>query len=346
MSKIDVSIIVPCRNETKFIAQFLDSLLANDCPKLSLEIIIADGMSDDGTRDIIQSYISEHPEIILLDNLKKITPTALNLGIMSAKGEVIMRMDVHAKYPSNYINALVSALFETQADNVGTVCVTLPENNTLIAQAIATAMSHPFGVGNSYFRIGVSERRWVDTVPFGCYRREIFERIGLYDEELLRNQDDELNLRLIKHGGKILLLPEIVTYYYARDSIAKLWKMYYQYGYYKPLVALKLGGFYTLRQLVPAALVASLSVLSLLAPWFSVALALDSLLVTLYLAAILFVSGMLALRSHKISSLVLPLIFPVIHIAYGCGFLLGFFQQVLGRKFSTGTIGQDMDLSR
>ena len=146
---------------------------------------------------------------------------------------------------------------------MGGVCRTLPAADTAVAKAIAVGMSHPLGVGNSHFRIGSSEDRWVDTVPFGCYRREVFDRIGLFDEELVRNQDDELNLRLIKHGGRILLSPRIVCKYFARDSLAKLWRMYYQYGYFKPLVVRKVGGVMTLRQLAPPLFVLCLAATAL-----------------------------------------------------------------------------------
>ena len=160
-------------------------------------------------------------------------------------------------------------LEQSGADNVGGVCRTLPASDSAMAKAIAVGMSHPLGVGNSHFRIGCRpEDRWVDTVPFGCYRREVFDRIGLFDEELVRNQDDELNLRLIKHGGRILLSPRIVCKYFARDSLAKLWRMYYQYGYFKPLVVRKVGGVMTLRQLLPPLFVLGLiDARPLAAPW-------------------------------------------------------------------------------
>ena len=133
-------------------------------------------------------------------------------------------MDAHVQYPRDYISSLVALLEKSGADNVGGVCQTLPAGGSVVARAVAVGMSHPLGVGNSHFRIGAAEDRWVDTVPFGCYRREVFDRIGLFDEELVRNQDDELNLRLIKHGGRILLSPRIVCKYYARDSLSKLWR--------------------------------------------------------------------------------------------------------------------------
>lgn len=345
MLPLTITVIVPCRNEAKFIAQCLDSILANNYPQECLEVLVVDGMSDDGTRDVIQAYASKYSFIRLLDNQKKITPSALNIGIQSAQGEIIMRMDVHVAYQSNYIAGLLSVLLETGADNVGGLCVTVPAKNTVIGKAIATAMAHPFGVGNSYFRIGVLEPRWVDTVPFGCYRKEIFDRIGLFDEELVRNQDDELNLRLIKHGGRILLVPQIVSHYYARDSLRKLWRMYFQYGYFKPLVARKIGSVLTFRQLVPSAFVLSLILLTILAPISNLALLLDEVLLSTYVAANLCASWITVVRTKAIYAFALPLIFPVLHFAYGLGFLKGAFDFLLLRRFRSNT-PLDMDLSR
>ncbi len=246
-----VTIIVPCRNEGKWIAPCLDSILANDYPRERLEVLVVDGMSSDETRSVVERRAADQPCIRLLDNAKQITPAALNIGIAAARGAVIVRMDAHVDYPADYVSSLVRLLEEKGADNVGGVCRTLPGAETAIARAIAIGMSHPVGVGNSYFRIGAASERWVDTVPFGCYRKEVFDRIGLFDEELVRNQDDEFNLRLIRSGGRILLTPNVVCRYYARDSLRKLWRMYYQYGYFKPLVVRKVKGVMTLRQLGP-----------------------------------------------------------------------------------------------
>ncbi len=342
-----VSIIVPCRNEVNFIAKFLDSLLANDYPKIKMEVLVVDGMSDDGTRDIIKSYMSQHGFISLINNEQRTTPVALNLGITHAKGEVVMRMDVHAEYPTNYVSGLLAVLDETGADNVGGLCHTVPANNSVIGKAIAIAMAHPFGVGNSYFRIGVVEPRWVDTVPFGCYRKEVFDRIGLFDEELIRNQDDELNLRLIKHGGKILLVPQIVSNYYARDSLRNLWRMYFQYGYFKPLVVRKIGGVLTFRQIVPGAFVLSLVLLTLLAPWSSKALLFDNILLSTYVAANLSASWVTAFRTKVPSAFALPFIFPVVHFAYGFGYLKGIYEFFLLPLFKSKIPSpRDINISR
>ena len=180
-----VSVIVPSRNEAHRIGPCLESILGNDYPSDRLEILVVDGMSDDGTRTVVESFGARFPQLRLVSNDRKITPAALNLGIAAAQGSVIVRMDAHVEYPRDYISALVALLEESGADNVGGVCRTLPANDSPIARAVALGMSHPLGVGNSHFRIGTSENRWVDTVPFGCYRREVFDRIGTFDEELV-----------------------------------------------------------------------------------------------------------------------------------------------------------------
>jgi glycosyltransferase involved in cell wall biosynthesis len=328
-----VSIVIPCRSEEKFIGKCLDSILANDYPKDRLEILVVDGMSEDGTRTTVQSYAGKYAFIRLLDNPKKITPAALNIGIAHAKGDIIMRMDAHNTYQPYYISKLVGWLEKTQADNVGGVCVTVPATQTFMAEAIALALSHPFGVGNAYFRIGVKEPRWVDTVPFGCYRREVFDRIGMFDEELARNQDDEFNLRLIRQGGRILLIPEIVSHYHARDSLPKLWRMYYQYGYFKPLVVRKVGGILTVRQVIPAVFVLSLLVSGALAPWTVYGGWALCALIFAYIVADLGTSIYVGFQRRVRCALAIPVVFPVLHVSYGLGFLKGildFF--ILGNK--------------
>ncbi|MDP3910739.1 MAG: glycosyltransferase family 2 protein, partial [Gemmatimonadales bacterium] len=247
-----VTVILPCRNEARYIGPCLDSILSASYAPERLEVLVVDGMSDDGTRAVVAEYAAAHPRIQLLDNPSRIVPTALNVGIRAAAGDVIARMDAHVVYPPEYLPRLVAALEESGADNVGGCIITLPADGTAVAQAIAIALGHPFGVGNSHFRIGARAARLVDTVPFGCYRRDVFARIGEFDEELVRNQDDEFNHRLVASGGRVLLLPDVVSYYYARGSFRQVARMFYQYGAFKPLVARKVGRIMTLRQLVPA----------------------------------------------------------------------------------------------
>jgi len=242
---------------------------------------------------------------------------------------VIVRMDAHVIYPASYLPILVRALLERGADNVGGVLETLPGADTPMARAIALGLSHRLGVGNSYFRVGVREPRWVDTVAFGCFRREAFERAGLFDEELVRNQDDEFNYRLIRRGGRVLLMPTARAYYLARTSLRQLWRMYFQYGYFKPLVARKVGRVMTLRQLVPGLFLTTLAACGLAAVWWRPAALAGVGIAAAYAAAVLAASAAAAPRHGLRVAAALALVFPVLHVAYGLGFLLGLAHHVL-----------------
>jgi glycosyltransferase involved in cell wall biosynthesis len=324
-----VSIILPCRNEERYIGACLDSILATAYPLDRLEILVVDGMSEDRTRDIVARHADRHTAIRLLENRRRITPAALNTAIRAATGEVIVRMDAHGVYPREYLPGLVEALQASDADNVGGIIVTLPADDTAVARAIAVGLSHPFGVGNAYFRIGVGAPRWVDSVPFGCFRREVFERIGLFDEELVRNQDDEFNLRLIKHGGRILLLPKVQSYYFARRWLRDVARMYYQYGYYKPLVAKKLDRVMTLRQLVPGLFLLSLAGTAALAPWLPLARVAGAAIAGSYVAAVLGCVAGAVRRTGWRCALALAAVFPTVHLSYGVGSLRGVLHHVL-----------------
>jgi glycosyltransferase involved in cell wall biosynthesis len=318
-----ITVIVPCRNEERFIGQCLDSILAAEFPHDQLEVLVVDGNSDDRTAEIVGGYTRRFPFIRRLENPERIVPTALNRGVRAATGEVILRMDAHATFPPDYIPRLLEALESSGADNVGGRIETVPAAPGPVACAIALAISHPFGVGNSWFRIGSARPRWVDTVPFGCYRRDVFQRIGLFDEELVRNQDDEFNHRLIREGGRILLVPAVVSTYYARDSFRNLARMFYQYGRFKPLASLKLGRIMTVRQLIPSAFVLAGFGLAVVGVFWPVA---ATLWLTVMLAygfmAVLF--ALPAARAHGIRcALALSVAFPVVHASYGIGFLRG-----------------------
>ena len=249
-----VSIIIPCRNEEAFIGKVLENIVHQDYPADLTEVFVIDGKSNDKTAEIIKGYSEKHSFIHYLENPQKIVPFALNKAIKQSSGEIIIRMDAHAVYPNNYVSKLVEGLADYKCENVGGVWITKPGNDSVKAKAIALATSHPFGIGNAYYRLPNQKPKEVDTVPFGCYSRNVFDKIGYFDEELTRNQDDEFNARLIKNGGKIYLLPEIQIIYFAREKLRKISKMFYQYGLYKPLVNLKIGKPATLRQFAPSSL--------------------------------------------------------------------------------------------
>jgi GT2 family glycosyltransferase len=301
-----------------------------------MEVLVVDGMSDDATRQIAQRFAAEHPHVRMVDNVKRIAPSAMNLGIAAARGSIIVRMDAHVEYPRDYISSLVRLSVETGADNVGGVCVVRPAGDSALARAIAVGLSHPLGVGNSYFRIGTAALRWGEAGAFGCFRRDVFQRFGLFDEELARNQDDELNLRLRKLGARLLLSPGIVSYYYARDSLGKLWRMFYQYGYFKPLVARKLGRVMTVRQLIPPLFATALLLGGLLAPWSRAAAGVLAALVSCYLLAILLAAARAARQHGCACAAGLFLVIPTMHFAYGLGYLKGVLDFWVRRKRLSG----------
>ncbi len=318
-----VSVVVPCRNEGNYVRACLSALLAQEYPTERTEILLVDGLSTDGTREIAEEYAREHPSVRVLSNPDRITPIALNVGVKGSRGSLVIILGCHSRVSPDFLRRNVNALKEHDADCVGGVLLTRPADESATAEAIALALSNSFGVGNAQFRTGAGSVRRVDTVPFGCYRREVFDRIGYFDEELVRNQDDEFNLRLIRRGGRILLVPDIVTTYYPRNSVPRLWRMYWQYGLFKPLVARKVQGILTWRQLVPPAFVLSLPVCAVAALlWHPMSwlLLVDA---GLYAACNLGVSAAISVRKGLRLLPVLPAVFGVIHLAYGSGYLIG-----------------------
>jgi len=327
-----VTVIVPCRNEAHFIVRCLDTILATDYPHDRLEVLVVDGRSDDGTREIAADYVARSPILRLLDNPRQIVPTGLNLAIAAARGDLILRLDAHVEYTPTYISQLVAALERTGADNVGGRIVTLPANRTPTARAIAIALSHPLGVGNAYFRTGTGTGapRWVDTAGFGIYRREVFDRIGLFDEDMVRNQDGELDFRLLKAGGRILLLPDAVAYYYARSTLRQLARMLYQYGYYKALTAKKVGRIMTGRQLIPPLFVSSLAVTAVASVMFRTA-GIAWLAIAGAYGAVVLAGGVQAAMRHGVRcAAALMAAFPLMHFNYGVGYLMGIAEHWLG----------------
>ena len=327
-----LSVIVPIYQEEKYISKCIDSMLSQDYPKDDLEIILVDGMSKDRTREIVATYTAKYPFIRMIDNPKRIAPCAMNRGIKEAKGDVIMRLDAHVYYPKNYFSLLVEKLNELPgAENVGALCNTLPVNDSITAQSIAAVLSSSFGMGNSHFRVGADKEMEVDTVPFGCFHKSIFDKVGLYDEELVRNQDDELNARIIKAGGKIYLIPQLVCEYYARDTAKKVYKMFYQYGVFKPLVNKKLGSPATVRQFFPLSFVLGLlvgPVVCLFLPvlWWA------------YFAVIMLwfiLATSFSLKDSKNLKRILTQnwIYFVVHFGYGWGYIVGIYKILFHRSF-------------
>jgi succinoglycan biosynthesis protein ExoA len=325
-----VSIVVPCRNEVKAIRPFLDSLLSQELEGINWEVIIADGMSDDGTRKVLRKLTTEHRQIRVIDNPSRIVSTGLNACIRAARGDTIIRMDVHTEYKADYVRRCVEILGRTGAANVGGACVAIGEG--YIGRAIAGAFHSAFAVGGARWHQPTYEGP-VDTVHLGCWRREVLEWIGLFDETLVRNQDDELNFRLTRAGGTIWQSPEIVSWYHPRSSLRALFGQYFQYGFWKVAVIKKHRLPASWRHLVPgtfvlvnfAALATSLlGVMFGRGPfsWFTAAAMVMDLA---YALARLVAAGLVARRDGWILFPVLPLVFSTYHLAYGLGFLCGIY---------------------
>lgn len=226
-----VSIVIPCRNEEKYIGLCLDSVLKFDYPSECFEILVVDGMSTDGTRAIISSFVDQNSHVRLLDNLGLTAPYAMNIGIANSKGTYVVRIDAHCEYPSNYVSFLIHWSKKLNAANVGLVVDSVSLNHSSTSKSIVKVLSDRFGVGNSYFRTGFSgEFVEVDTVPFGCYPRKLFDEVGLYDTRLTRGQDIELNRRITRCGGKIYLISGTKIKYFAADTFRKLFNKYYKTG--------------------------------------------------------------------------------------------------------------------
>ena len=327
-----LSVICPIYNEEKYIVAFLDSVLQQDFSRDDMEVLLVDGMSRDKTRLIISQYIDKYPFLRLLDNPERTAPCAMNVGIQEANGDVIIRLDAHALYPSNYFSTLVFKLYELNADNIGCILNTDVLNKTPKTLAIREVLSNRFGVGNSSFRTGVTSACEVDTVPFGCWRREVFQKYGLYDKRLVRNQDIELNKRIKRGGGHIFIIPDISCTYLARETFKALAKNNYGNGKWNILTVYYTKYFSSLsvRHFIPLAFVLSLLlpiVLMLLNVWFGV---LSLMAVGAYLMTLSCVSFTIW-KTKRLNVFYLLMSFLTLHLSYGWGSLMGIFK-VVGLK--------------
>lgn len=326
-SRLKVSVVIPCRNEEKHIQQCVESVLASDYPKELLHVLVCDGRSTDRTREIIQQFES-NPMVQLVDNPEQTTPFALNYGIQAVLTDVVIILGAHAEIATDYVRLCVETLIKyPDAGCVGGVLDTISEDEQ--TASIALSMSSSFGVGNAYFRTG-ERAGYVDTVAFGAYRRSVFERIGLFNPILARNQDDEFNFRLLKSGSKIFLNPEISAKYYVRSSFSKLFRQYRQYGYWKVFVNREQATVTTFRQLIPPIWVAYLCALPV------------AILVNEYLG-LFWVLGIFAYFTLSIYSAVrmaksfmqvvqICWSFYILHLSYGIGYLEGILDFILLRK--------------
>jgi glycosyltransferase involved in cell wall biosynthesis len=325
---VQISIIVACRNEREHIRQFLDSLLDQDMSGMTWEAIIADGMSSDGTREILQEYGARHAELRTIDNPQRVVSPGLNAAIREARGAIVMRMDAHTSYAPDYCRQCVAELERTGADNVGGPARTRARGKR--ARAFAAAYHSPFSTGARFH--DETYRGWIDTVPYGCWRKETLERLGLFDETLVRNQDDELNLRLTRAGGRIWQSPDIVSWYSPRATLTALFLQYFQYGFWKVAVIRKHRMPGSWRHLAPVTfvlahiLLCAVCIVTAAAGTreFAVAGSLWLALVLAYAAANLTASVAAARKSGWATLPYLPAVFTVYHFSWGLGFLAGF----------------------
>jgi glycosyltransferase involved in cell wall biosynthesis len=316
-----VTVLVPCRNEAQFIERCLTSIIDNGYPEDRLQVLVIDGQSTDGTREFVDQFTRAHRCVLRLDNPRCITPVALNIGISEAKGAFILWMSGHNEYDKDYISACVEWSIRTGADNVGGIIITEPRERTFFGRASTAALTHPFGVGGSKFRTIPAGPVWTDTVFGGCYRREVFETIGLFNEHLARGQDFELNMRLRKAGMRTLLVPTIRSTYYARSKPGEFLKHNWTNGQWAILPFRYTEAIpISLRHLVPMVFAGGLLgtiLIAVVIPAFRWA---PVLILVPYLVAALSASVDVGVRKKSIAlGLAMPIVFLSLHLSYGLG---------------------------
>ena len=317
-----ISVILPVLNEEKYIEACVASIFAQDYPAEQMEVLFVDGRSEDSTVALLHEMQKAHPQIVVLDNPNRTVPYAMNIGIRESRGEVIVRLDAHAEYPEDYVRLSVETLLSRDCDNAGGVFET--RGRGFMGEAIAEMLRTPLGVGNATYRL-TTEDGYVDTVPFGCFRRALFERIGGFDERMTRNQDNELNFRIRKNGGKIYLNHNIRVLYYCRDTMRGIMKMGYMNGKWNVITMTLVPGSMGVRHFVPLAFVLSTILLVLLtlltrSMLFGGLLALEW---GAYLLLDCFYAYTIAREKGWRFFPVEVILYPAFHFAYGFGSLRG-----------------------
>lgn len=318
-----VSIVVPCYNEQRTIRLLLDAVYNQTYPRRQIEVILADGMSSDGTRAEVAAFQQDHPDLALciVDNPKRNIPAGLNRAIAAAKGDVFVRLDAHSMPDASYVERSVAALEAGSGDNVGGVWEIRPGGDGWQARSIALAAAHPLGVGDALYRY-TTRASLVDTVPFGAFRRATVERIGGFDENLLTNEDYEFNARLRQVGGRVWLDPAIRSVYFARPTLAALARQYFRYGYWKLRMLRRYPTTLRWRQALPPLFVLSLIGLGVLSLWLQPARWLLGVEILLYLAVLLTGAVPAAAKNRDLRLLLgVPAAIITMHISWGAGFL-------------------------
>jgi succinoglycan biosynthesis protein ExoA len=318
-----VSIIVPCLNEESTIAELLEAVRSQDFPLRELELLIADGGSEDGTLEVIGSYVRRHPELTvrIVENPQRRIPAALNRAIEASSGSYIIRLDAHSAPAEDYIMTCIKTLERTQAANVGGVWEIRPGASNWVGRSIAAAAAHPLGAGDARYRIS-GEAGPVDTVPFGAFRREWLERVGSFNEELLTNEDYEYNVRIRRAGGEVFFDPHIRSQYIARASFSDLARQYWRYGFWKLRMLRRFPATLRWRQALPPLFVLTGLMLAILAIFNSAARLLLAVQLGAY-ALIAVVFGVWEAIRRTDPGLVpgFPLALWTMHLAWGTGFL-------------------------
>lgn len=325
-----VSVVIPCYNEERFIGNALEQLAHQFEPE-RYEIIVVDGLSDDNSRTVIEDFRRRRPDVSvsLVENPARNIPTALNLGIAAAKGSVIARMDAHAAPSDGYIRRCVEVLGMDKAGVVGMPCMVRAGADTVVARAIAAAVSHPFGIGDAKYRLGAGgpPQEAVDTVAFACFRKSLWKELGGFNEALLTNEDYEFNYRVRQSGREVILDRGGHCDYFARTTIGKLAAQYWRYGRWKAQMVRLQPGSIKLRHLVAPVFVLSLLALALLGIFWAPALWLLLIELAVYLFAALAAGWHTTRRTDRSPLglvLLMPLVFATIHLSWGTSFLLGF----------------------
>jgi glycosyltransferase involved in cell wall biosynthesis len=329
-----LSIIIPCLNEERYIKSCIDSILSANLEGYAKEIIFVDGGSLDRTVEIIEEYQKNYPFIKLLHNPKKFTPVSMNMGIEASNGEYIFIISAHAEYQEDYFNLLVKEIKRLDANCVGGVLKTEVKNSNSKSNSIKAILTHRFGVGNADFRTGGERVKEVDTVAFGCYTKETFKKFGLYDEKLIRNQDIELNKRIINGGGKIYLIPDVKCTYFARENFTALAKNNFANGKWNILTAYytKTLNSLSLRHFIPLIFVLSLLLPILLSLFFTQIILVSILSLSSYLALVIIISFNLREKNSNLFYLIGS--FLTLHLSYGFGSLIGVFSII--KKYIKG----------
>jgi glycosyltransferase involved in cell wall biosynthesis len=326
-----VSIIMPIRNEADFIERAIRSVLNNDYPPDKIEVIVADGCSDDGTQAIVERIASRDSRIILLENPSRIVPAALNIGLHASHGDIFIPISGHAEIPPAFIRNSVKCLLEhPDAWVAGGYMKTVSQG--YVGKVIAAATQSPLGVGGSKHRLGNFDG-WLEGVAFGAHHKWILDKIGYFDEELVRNQDDEFNLRIILAGGKIWMSSSIFSTYYARSNLRKLWRQYFQYGFWRIRTFQKHHTSGAVRRVVPLLFVLSFIILILAGFfWYGFWWLLFTELM-LYVIGLVYGSVDVGRKAGVKYALLAPLVFAILHFAYGVGGLWGIVRFVLLRRW-------------